>query len=155
MKTNDNQTAQRILIWGMALFLLGLLNGAAIPAFTNNRMGLSAHLAGVQNGMFLLIVGSIWHRIVLHDAWSKATATLAVFSMFGIWLALVVSAIWGTSDATPIAGAGFEASQEKELAVRIGLTLASVAAIISTTSLLVGLFNGKGSTISSTSTQGE
>jgi hypothetical protein len=47
----DNKT--RRLIWhGIFLFMLGLLTGVAIPALTNPRMGVSAHLEGVLNGIF-------------------------------------------------------------------------------------------------------
>lgn len=46
-----------LLVNGMLLFILGLLNGLVIPFFKNKRMGLSAHLAGVQNGMVLLLFG--------------------------------------------------------------------------------------------------
>ena len=44
-----------LLINGMLLFILGLLNGLVIPFFKNKRMGLAAHLAGVQSGMVLLL----------------------------------------------------------------------------------------------------
>ncbi len=44
----------KLLIGGMILFILGLLTGVAVPGFTNPRMGLAAHLAGVQNPLVLL-----------------------------------------------------------------------------------------------------
>ncbi len=59
------QTMRQLLIFGVLLFLFGLLNGAVIPYFTNPRMGLSAHLAGVQNGMVLLIFGLLWPYLTL------------------------------------------------------------------------------------------
>ncbi len=46
---------KRRLSWhGVLLVLLGLFTGVVIPLFTNLRMGLSAQLAGVQNGMLML-----------------------------------------------------------------------------------------------------
>jgi hydroxylaminobenzene mutase len=38
----------------MLLFLAGLLTGLAIPVCRSPRLGLSAHLTGVQSGTFLL-----------------------------------------------------------------------------------------------------
>jgi hydroxylaminobenzene mutase len=44
---------------GMFLFLLGLVTGMLETRFTNMRMGLSAHLEGVMNGIFLVVLGAI------------------------------------------------------------------------------------------------
>ncbi len=48
---------RRLLGYGAVRLLLGLLSGGFIPLVTKARMGLSAHLAGVQNGMLLMIAG--------------------------------------------------------------------------------------------------
>jgi hydroxylaminobenzene mutase len=49
------KTQKRRLMWhGMLLFLLGLITGLLEQRFTNVRMGLSAHLEGVMNGILLL-----------------------------------------------------------------------------------------------------
>jgi len=49
------ETTKRQLMWyGMFLFLLGLVTGLVEQRFTNVRMGLSAHLEGVINGIFWL-----------------------------------------------------------------------------------------------------
>lgn len=42
---------------GLILFLMGLLTGLAVPVLKNSRMGLSSHLEGVLNGMFLALLG--------------------------------------------------------------------------------------------------
>ena len=61
MKANN-----RRLMWhGMFLFLLGLITGLVEQRFTNIRMGLSAHLEGVMNGIFLVALGAIWNRVRL------------------------------------------------------------------------------------------
>ena len=50
--------ARRRLIWhGIVLFFLGLLTGFVIPAVTNPRLGLSAHMEALLNGMLLILVG--------------------------------------------------------------------------------------------------
>ena len=51
--------SDRLLFLGMLLFLIGLVFALFIPMMANPRMGLSAHLEGVLNGLFLLILGLI------------------------------------------------------------------------------------------------
>ena len=59
----------RRLMWhGMFLFLLGLVTGLLERRFTNMRMGVSAHLEGVMNGTFLVVLGAIWTEIRLSPA---------------------------------------------------------------------------------------
>ena len=41
-----SETSRQLCWHGILLFLLGLVTGVLIPAFTNERMGLTAHLAG-------------------------------------------------------------------------------------------------------------
>ena len=60
------ETANRRLMWhGMFLFLLGLITGFLEQHFTNVRMGLAAHLEGVMNGIFLLVLGATWPQVQL------------------------------------------------------------------------------------------
>ena len=59
-------TQKRRLMWhGMLLFLLGLITGLLEQRFTNVRMGLSAHLEGVMNGILLLALGAAWNEVRL------------------------------------------------------------------------------------------
>ena len=60
------KTQKRRLMWhGMLLFLLGLITGLLEQRFTNVRMGLSAHLEGVMNGILLLALGAAWNEVRL------------------------------------------------------------------------------------------
>jgi len=129
---------QHLLFHGTLLFLLGLLNGAVIPLFLNKRMGLSAHLAGVQNGLALIAFGLIWSHADVPLAGFAYWSSL--YSMYGIWIGLVLAGIWGTSRSTPIAGKGFSANAWKETLVTVIIQSASVAAIVATTLLLIGLY---------------
>jgi hydroxylaminobenzene mutase len=135
--TND---ASRRLCWhGALLFLLGLLTGTVIPAFTNSRMGLSSHLAGVQNGMVLMLFAYLWSRLSLSDVLRRATFAMAIASMYAIWLALLLSAVFGTSRATPIAGAGYSGTAWQEIVVTVLIYAGSVAIIGATALVLHGL----------------
>ena len=73
---NGNDKTRRLMWHGIFLFLLGLLTGLAVPALTNPRMGVSAHLEGVLNGIFLIILGLIWRELRLTP--SAATATFRI-----------------------------------------------------------------------------
>ena len=109
-----NDSALRLCRHGAFLFVLGLVNGVLVSAFANNRMGLSAHLAGVQNGMVLLIFGLVWARLNLSRRAIHVAELSSIFSMYAIWGALLLAAVFGTSRTTPIAGAGFEGAVWQE-----------------------------------------
>lgn len=131
-----NEATRRLCWHGMLLFLLGLVTGAAIPLFENSRMGLSAHLAGVQNGMVLVLLGFLWSRLSLGAGAARAAFGLGIVSMYGIWLALLLAAAFGTSRATPIAGAGYEGAAWQEWLVT-GLLYAGSGAIIAAVLLVL------------------
>ena len=128
-----------LLVNGMLLFILGLLNGLVIPFFKNPRMGLSAHLAGVQSGMVLLLFGFLWTHISLPENILAACYWLSLYSMYAIWLALLLATIWGSSRSTPIAGAGFQATKTQEQIVQLLLVSGSIAIIVAASALLWGL----------------
>jgi hydroxylaminobenzene mutase len=81
---------------GLILFLIGLLAGLAVPVLKNSRMGLSSHIEGVLNGMFLVLLGLLWPHTHLSHTWGVVTAvTLIVYSAFADWLATLLAAAWG------------------------------------------------------------
>src|SRR5262245_50315050 len=98
--------AHVLLIGGTSLFVLGLLNGYVIQLMAIPRIGLSAHLAGVQNALVLWAFGLMWPHVGLHGQREKFTVWLAIYGMYAIWLGLFLAAAWGASRAMPIAGAG-------------------------------------------------
>ena len=59
--------ADKLLLFGILLFLLGLIVGFFIPVMTSSRLGVSAHLEGTMNGMFLMILGLLWHKLYLSE----------------------------------------------------------------------------------------
>ena len=89
---------------GLVLFLIGLLTGLAVPFLRNSRMGLSSHLEGVLNGMFLVLLGLLWPHTHLSHAWGVTAVALLVYSTFANWLATLLAAAWGAgSRIAPIA----------------------------------------------------
>ena len=124
-----DDTSRRVCFAGGLLLLIGLLTGGLVPFLTNPRMGLSAHLAGVQNGLLLLALGLLLPRLRLGEAAARACRHLAVGSLYTLWLASLLGGAFGTSRATPIAGAGFEAAAWQELLVSSLFGLGSVGAL--------------------------
>ncbi|HRP56731.1 hypothetical protein [Agriterribacter sp.] len=67
-------------------------------------MALSAHLEGVMNGMFLVILGLIWKRLMLSRILLNATFWLVIYGTFANLLAVVIAAVTGFGKMMPIAG---------------------------------------------------
>jgi len=113
--------SRRLLWHGFFLFLLGLVTGLIVPALTNPRMGLSAHLEGVMNGIFLVTLGLVWERFALSNRLAAALFWLALYGTYVNWISTLLAAALGTSRSTPIAGAGFSGGQWQENLVDFGL----------------------------------
>lgn len=124
---------------GTFLFLLGLLTGFLVPALKNPRMGVSAHLEGVMNGCFLLILGLLWKELRFTKATAAATFWIALYGTYMNWAFTLLGGILGTSLHTPIAGAGYSAPALQETFVMIGLVTLTFSMVICAVLVLIGL----------------
>lgn len=132
--------AQRRLVWhGVFLFLLGLLTGLVGEHFANVRMGLSAHLEGVMNGILLIAVGGIWQEVRLPVTSIKAAFWLLLYGAYSNWLVTTLAALFGTGSMTPIAAAGRSAAPWQEALVSVGFVSVALAIIAASVLLLIGL----------------
>ena len=127
-----------LLFLGILLFLFGLLVGLFIPMLTNPRMGLSAHLEGVMNGMFLVILGLIWNKLVLNDKWLTSTFWLTIYGSFANFVAVLIGAINGAGKLMPIAG-GKEGTSVVEGLISFLLISLALAMIFVCVVVLTGL----------------
>lgn len=127
--TTKSDYSRRLLWHGVFLFLLGLLAGFAVPVLRNPRMGLSAHLEGVINGILLGVLGLAWHRFSLSTRARSTLFWLALYGTYVNWASTLLAALFGTSRRTPIAGAGFAAEPWQENLVDLGLISLSVAMV--------------------------
>jgi hydroxylaminobenzene mutase len=127
------------LIWGTALFLFSLMIGFAIPVFANPRMGVEMHVTGLQSGMALWALGLMWQRVTLSAGAERTAQILAVAGLYATVISLLLAALWGTSRATPIAGAGHHANHLQETVVTVLLTGGSLATVAAVTLVLWGL----------------
>lgn len=134
---------QRLLWHGLFLFFLGLLAGFAVPALRNPRMGLSAHLEGVMNGILLAVLGLAWHRFTLPERARVTLFWLALYGTYVNWGSTLLAALFGTGRSTPLAGRGFSGQPWQENLVDFGLISLSVAIVAACLLALWGLRRGK------------
>lgn len=123
---------QGLIRHGLTLFLVGLVTGFFVPLTANPRAGLAGHLEGVMNGTFLLALGCAWGELRLGAAAGRFVYGLVLFGTWANWAGTLLSAIFGTSKATPIAGAGHAGTPFQEnvvMATLVAVGLAMVAAI--------------------------
>lgn len=131
---------RRRLLWhGMALFLLGLLSGLVAPQLENPRMGLSAHLGGVMNGIFLLALGAIWSELRLAHTALRIAFWSALYGTYANWAFISFAAIVGTGALTPIAAPGRIAEPWQEQLVALGLVSVGIAMLTAAVLVLWGL----------------
>ena len=138
--TAPQQTARRLIQLGILLFLLGLLTGFAIPVLENPRMGLSSHLEGTLNGMFLILAGLIWPKLHLPATAQRIGFGLLVFGTFVNWGTTFLAALWGAgSDMMPFAGAGLVGAAWQEALIKAGLISLSLAMVAASGLLFWGM----------------
>ena len=118
---------RRLLRHGLVLFLVGLVTGLAVPAFRNPRMALSGHLEALLNGMFLMIVGLAWVELKLSARAQRVIPPVLLVGTYGNFALTLAGAQLGTKKATPLAGAGFGASDAAEWAIYGGLGVVVLA----------------------------
>ncbi len=124
---------------GIFLLLIGLLTGFLITQVENPRMGLSAHLAAIQGALLLMALSANWKSFKFEKRFKAAVGLSVIIGIYLFWLALLLAAIWGTSKATPIAGAGFAGAKWQETIVMVTLTVASIGLLAGSIALLAGL----------------
>jgi (hydroxyamino)benzene mutase len=132
--------SDRLLFLGILLFLFGLLIGLFIPMMTNPRMGLSSHLEGIMNGMFLVVLGLIWNNLLLNDKWLTSAFWLTLYGSFANFAVVSLAAISGAGKMMPIAG-GKEGTSVIEGLISFLLISLSLAMIFVCLVVLTGLLN--------------
>jgi hydroxylaminobenzene mutase len=83
-------------------------------------------------------MGLAWPHAVLKEKKVRSTERLLLAGPYLIAISCVCGAIFGTSRATPIAGAGFVGERWQEILVSVGLGIGSIASLIAVYALLLG-----------------
>ncbi len=140
------RSGERLIFQGVLLFFLSLLTGlllVASPPFVANPRGLLAgHLEAAMNGMFVTLVGLFFHRLRLSTLQARICRGTLLYSAFANWLFTSLAGILGTSDATPLAGAGHHASAAVEQLILAGLVTVALTMVVAVALLLTGLRRG-------------
>lgn len=138
--THTNTKSDQLILLGLILFLFGLIIGLAIPILQNPRMGLSAHLEAITNGMLLMILGLIWNRIALSSKWLSINYWLLVYGTLANVTAVLLAAITGFGKLMPIAG-GKEGSNPIEGIISFLLVSLALAMLFALSLVIVGYRN--------------
>jgi hydroxylaminobenzene mutase len=131
---------RRLLQAGALLFLFALLVGFAVPRFAVPRLGLSAHLLGIMQGIFLMVIGLLWPKLKLTPAMSGVGSLLAIYGCFAAWAANVLGAVWGAGNLMlPLAAGQARGNAIQETLIAFGLRTAAVSLIAVAMLILWGL----------------
>jgi hydroxylaminobenzene mutase len=142
--TANSSLGHRLLQLGILLFLLGLLTGFVVPLLVNPRMGLSSHLEGILNGIFLVLLGLVWPKLRLSRFWLLAAFWLAIYGTFANWSTTLLAAFWGAgSSMMPLAARGLEGTPTQEAIIDFFLYSLSFAMIAVCVIVLWGLTAGR------------
>lgn len=140
--TLQKHQADQLIFLGILLFLLGLLVGLVVPVLANPRMGVSSHLEGVMNGMFLVILGLIWHKLALSVRWLKITFWLAIYGTFINWFGILVAAVFDAGEMLGVAAEGQKGPPVAEGIVTFSLISLTLAMLVISIVVLIGLKRG-------------
>lgn len=143
MAESGNIERRLVLSAGAMLVLSGLLTGLIGPFTANPRMGLSAHLEGLMNGILLIALGAAWPHLQLTRQWRRVTLGLLLYGTFVNWLTVLAAAFWNAGRFTPIAGPAPTASDWQEAVVGFGLISLSAAMIGAFGLLTWGFWRGR------------
>ena len=136
----EADAGHRLLQFGVALFLLGLLTGFTLPLMENPRVGLSSHLEAVLNGLFLIGLGLIWPRLLLAPAALKAVFGFAVYGTYANWLATLLAGFWGAGGAMmPLAAGGRVGTAFQEGLIAFALISLSLSMLLVSVLVLWGM----------------
>lgn len=131
---------RKLIKYGILLLLLGLMTGFGIPFMQNPRMGLSSHLEGILNGIFLVLLGIIWPVLDLSDRALTWGYWLSLFGCYVNWATTFLAGIWGAgAGMMPIAGGHYYGTIWQEWLITSGLISLSVAMVVVCGILIWGL----------------
>ena len=140
----------RLMRLGALLLLAGLVMGPFMMRLAIPRVGLTAHLTGIGDGVMLMVMALVWPWLKLSRLWSRIGAALMAVSLPGIWLALLLGAALNIGSIAPLAaGPGHDGGgpfwTPLATGILVGSSLLLVAAVII---LLVGLLRLRPATAS-------
>lgn len=134
------QQSRQLFRVGMTLFLLALLIGLMVPRFAVPRLGLTVHLLGLMQGIFLTVLGLVWPHLNLTRSWSRAGLWLAVYGCLAAWTSNLLAANWGGSAMLPVASGQARSSAVHDGIITLGLRSSAVSLVAATILIVWGLW---------------
>jgi hydroxylaminobenzene mutase len=132
--------SHRLIQIGMLLFLLSLLLGLVLPLFAVPRLGLSAHLIGITQGIFLAVLGLLWPKLSLGLTVYRVVFWLAVYGCVSPWIGNILAGLWGAGNTLlPIAAGQAHGTDLEELIIVLALRTGGVSLIATVVLILWGL----------------
>ena len=138
---------------GFVLILLALLTGLGMPLFTNTRLGLAAHTAGITGGLVLIAIGALANAFLLGARSAKVMRWSWTYTAYANWAACLIAALTGASRLTPIAGAGTTGSPLAESGVAFLLMSLALASIVGTSLAVWGLRSARAERVAALSAE--
>ena len=144
--TPDSKVRQghRLLQLGMLVFLFALVVGVAVPSFAVPRLGLSTHLLGIMQGLFLAVTGLLWPRLELAPLVARVAFWLAVYGCLAPLTANLLAAVWGAGNTLLPMAAGQARGSSVQESVIVILLRSGGAALIAAALLIVWGLRGSG-----------
>jgi hydroxylaminobenzene mutase len=121
----------------MLLFLGSLFIGLAIPKFPMPRLGLSTHLLGLMQGMFLLVLGLLWPRLRLTQRLSRAAYWIVLYGCLAPFAANLLAASWAAGNTLLPLAAGPARGSPLQEGIIVSLLRSGGAALIAASSLVL------------------
>jgi hydroxylaminobenzene mutase len=128
----------RLLFHGFLLFFLGLVSGLVAYNLENPRMGVSAHVEAILNGVFLVGLGLSWPRLRLTPHLLTVTFWAALVGAYANWAVPLFSATVGASQPILI-GAGYEAAPWQEFLLTVTPVVSVLPPLVCAVAVLWGL----------------
>jgi hydroxylaminobenzene mutase len=134
------QQSEKLVFSGMFLFFLALIVGLGAPLLANPRLGISCHVEGVLNGIFLILLGLIWNRISVSWKWLKITFWLSIYGTFSNWLGYLIAAVFNAGRHLNIASTGHPGTPIADDIIDFLLATLTVAMLTICTTIIIGLY---------------
>ena len=131
--------SDRLILFGMLLFFLALIVGVIAPLLANPRLGISCHVEGVLNGIFLIVLGLIWNKVALSVRWMRITFWLSLYGTFANWFGYLISAVFNAGRHLTIATKGQAGPPLADNIVDFLLLSLTVAMLTICTAVIIGL----------------
>jgi (hydroxyamino)benzene mutase len=136
----SQRQGHRLIQVGCLLFLVALLVGIMVPSFAVPRLGLSTHLLGIMQGIFLMVIGLVWPRLRVPRPIGTAGMFLVLYGCFAPWTANLLSAILGAGNTLlPLAAGPARGTSLQEGIIAILLRSGAVSLIAALLLILWGL----------------